>query len=308
MFDISEVDIHPVTPQCWEAERPLNLNASEIAATFGVHSHMTLAQLVAGKRGLKGLGPDPQSPLILRGNAFESVALQECLKRNPTWQAALNVNHYIHGKLRIACTPDALATDPARPGVGVIQIKTKGRAIFKRDWSDGPPAETCLQTAQEMLLVNATWGAVVVAVFGDFTWQTHVFMVERNPAQEADLLETASKFWSAFDAGDHPVVDFERDGKLIALMYPQEKPGLVADLSGDNAVRELLERHEALKSAKKDVEGQLTGCESEIKLKLGDAERALVPGWNVSWKLQHRKAYSVAASQSRPLRVTRIGV
>ena len=41
---------------------------------------LTLAALVAGMRGGRGHGPDPESPLIVRGHALEDDAVDEIQK------------------------------------------------------------------------------------------------------------------------------------------------------------------------------------------------------------------------------------
>jgi predicted phage-related endonuclease len=306
--DNSEIDVHPVTEKCWGEERPTLMNASETAAMFGLHDYTTLARVTAAKRGLAGLGPDPESALIRRGHALEDDAIDEIQKLRPTWRISSNTNHYVDHKHRMGAIPDALVTDPDRRGIGVLQIKVVASRIFKSKWPDQtPPLGYLLQLAQEMLLVpHCTWGCVGVLEVGDFEFAAHVYPVERNRQAEERLRNAAAEFWRMFDAGDQPAVDFEKDGDLIALMFPSEVPGKVVDLSTDNAIGELLERREILKDTLKDVSKRLETCETEIKVKLGDAEAALAPGWRLSLKSQHRAAYQVKASSFRVLRATRI--
>lgn len=302
-----EIDVHPVSDACWDVERPTLLNASEIAAPFGAHEHKTLARLVAEKRGLAS-DVDPESPLIRRGHALEDDALDEIQKLRPTWRIAPNAMHYVDHARRMAAIPDAFVRDPARDGLGVLQIKVVSRPVFKRKWpEETPPLGYLLQLAQEMMLVpGCTWGAVGALVIGDFSYDAFVYPIERNLKAEGRLRVAAANFWQSFDGGDTPTIDFERDGDLIALMYPTEVPGKVVDLSTDNAIGELLERREMLKDTCRDIEARLKTTEAEIRAKLGDAERALVPGWNVSLKLQHRKEHLVRATSFRALRATRL--
>ena len=300
-------DIHPVTELCWRDERPRLLNASEISCCFGLNDYKTLAQLVAEKRGLTGLEADPESALIRRGHALEDDAVDEIQKLRPTWRISLNKDHYVDHGHRMAAIPDAIVRDPERDGIGALQIKVVSRPVFARKWQDDtPPLGYLLQLAQEMMLIpGCTWGAIGALVIGDFTFNAYVYPVDRNRTAETRLRTAAGDFWSAFDRGDTPVIDFERDGALIALMFPTATPGKIVDLSTDNAVGELLERREMLKATAKDVETQLKLAETAIKAKLGDAEGALVPGWRVTLKTQHRSAYEVAESTFRVLRAVR---
>jgi predicted phage-related endonuclease len=318
MDDSHAIDIHPVTDACWSGGaagicpgRPKLINASENACLHGLDPYnRTLAQLTAGKRDPKHkIEPDSDSEVIQRGHALEDDAVDAIRKLCPTWQISLNKNHYVDQRHRMACIPDALVIDPARDGTGVLQIKVVARQIFKQKWDDEtPPTGFLLQLAQEMMLVpGCTWGAVGALVIGDFTFRAHVYPVERNRQAEIRIRTTVAEFWQAFDRGDIPAIDFERDGALIELMYPTATPGKVIDLSRDNLILELLERREILKTTVKDIEARLQTCETEIKAKLGDAEAAVVPGWRVTLKQQHRKEHMVAASSFRALRTTRTG-
>lgn len=306
-IDEQEIDVHPVCDACWETERLALLNASTRAAEFGLHSFQTLGSLVAQMRGGRGHGPDPESPLIVRGHALEDDAIDMVRKLRPTWDITPNRLHFVHRGLRLGATPDALVADPAVPGVGVAQIKVVSASIFRRQWEDGtPPIGYLLQASQEMMLVpGCTWGAVCALVIGDFTFHAHVYAIKRDAPTEARLLESAAKFWEAFDAGDQPVIDFERDGALIALMFPNETPGKIIDLTGNNMIGELLDQRESLKDVLKDAGSRLTAVDNEIKVIMGDAEAALVDGWRLTHKTQKRKGYVVEDTSFRVLRATK---
>jgi predicted phage-related endonuclease len=303
---MSDVDVHPVTDACWDVERPKLLNASENGCLFGVHAFTTLARLTAEKRGLVKNDVDPEHALIRRGHALEDDTLDEVRKLRPTWRITPGTKHYVDRKDRLGAIPDAIVEAPERQGLGVLQAKVVSRPVFRRQWPDEtPPLSYLLQLAQEMMLVGAEWGAIGALVIGDFSFDAHVFEVTRDHKAEGRLREAAAKFWRAFDAGDIPTVDFERDGDLIALLYPAEVTGKIVDLTTDNVIGELLERRQILKDTEKDICSRLEATEAEIKAKLGDAERALVPGWHVTLKLQHRKAHHVKASSFRMLRASR---
>ena len=290
----------------WLERRRKFLNASDIACVFGLHKFKTLARLTAEMRGLTGLEVDPDSPLIRRGHALEDDAKDEIAKLRPEWRMTRCEHQYIDQRARIAATPDYLVEAPDKEGIGSLQIKVVAQSVFKRDWADDtPPLGTLLQVATEMMLVNASWGAIGALVIGEFTYEGHVYEITRHRSAEVRLRTAAAEFWRAFDADEQPAIDFARDGDLIALMFPTETPGKVVDLSVDNEIGDLLERRQILKDTEKDIIGRLKTCEAEIKGKLGDAEAALVPGWKVTLKTQHRKEYTVPATSFRVLRTVR---
>jgi hypothetical protein len=156
------------------------------------------------------------------------------------------------------------------------------------------------------LVPNCTWGAIGQLIIGNFTYTTNNYEVfARDRGAEIRMRTAAAEFWRAFDAGDQPAINFEKDGDLIALMFPHEVPGKVIDLSTDNIIQDLLQRREHLKGFIKEHKDKLDATETEIAAKLGDAEAALVPGWRITYKTQHRKGYPVAPTSFRVLRTSR---
>src|SRR5215472_10902304 len=218
---------------------------------------MTLAKLVALKRGLD-VGPDPESVLLRRGNKLEDDAADEIGQLQPTWKIEKAQHYYVDTEHRIACTPDFFVHDPDRPDFGILQTKVVSRPIFARDWSDEtPPMYSILQCATEMMLTDANWGAVGALVVGDFAWAAHLFPLKRDREAERKLLDKANEFWRVFDGGEDPTIDYERDQKLISLLYPREVKGKVIDLTTDNRIRELLDARESKRAAIAELEKEL---------------------------------------------------
>src|SRR5438045_2470066 len=103
MAHAGNVVIYPIIDEeAWRARRPENLNATDRGATFGVGRFKTMAQVVAEKRGLTGLGPDPDSPLIRRGHALEDDAIDEIRRLRPNWTMIKCEHQYVDTVNRIA--------------------------------------------------------------------------------------------------------------------------------------------------------------------------------------------------------------
>jgi predicted phage-related endonuclease len=302
------IDIHPVCDACFTEERPGLFNSSDNGCLFGV-GRKTLAQVTAEKRdpSLDPYNGKGDNQMLERGNDFQEPATKRVEKLRPTWRITRNKNHYVDRLNRIAAIPDNLVEAPERKGVGCLEIKVVTNTVFKKQWlNDTPPLMHLLQlTGQMMLVPNCTWGAIGALVVGEFKYETHVYEIERNRQAEIRLRTAIAEFWKKFDAGDHPAVDFERDGALIEMLNAVETPGKVIDLTRDNEIGDLLERREILRITADDVGKRLKTVEAEIKNKIGDAEIALCNDWRVSFKTISKKAYSVAASSYRQLRATR---
>jgi predicted phage-related endonuclease len=151
-----------------------------------------------------------------------------------------------------------------------------------------------------MMLEDSPWGAVAVLVMTR-KFPVFIYDVPRHAGAEAKIRTKVREFWSAVEAGTQPPADFTRDGEAIAAMFPREtRPAI--DLSGDNRIRELLERRTELAAEIKPREDERAAIDAEIKQKLGDAEGASLPGWRVTWKM--RKGYVTEVKPGRVLRVT----
>ena len=101
------------------------------------------------------------------------------------------------------------------------------------------------------------------------------------------------------------MIDYERDAKLIKLMYPREVEGKVIDLRGDNRMAELCEMREQFGMIEKANKKAKETVETEMREKLGDAKIAIVQGWKVTLRTTQRKEKVVPAGEYRTLRTVR---
>jgi predicted phage-related endonuclease len=300
----------PITDrEQWLGLRKQDVTASVVGALFGMHPWQTIAGLHAEKCGLDLPGPDPESAVIRRGNALEPVVAEQVAKLRPEWKITKNDRYYRDAHARIGATPDFLVEGDPR-GQGVLQTKTVGPGKFKKEWGEPeaptPPLWIILQNATEVMLADAAFGAVGVLVIGDFTFDCHVIEVPRHKATEHKIRVAVHSFWEALKVGHVPKLDYERDGDLVRLMYPTTVAGKVIDLRGNNRIIELLETRERQAGLEKEAKARKIEAETEIREKLGDAEFALVPGWQVTLKSQTRHEHIVKESTFRVLRSERI--
>ena len=203
--------------------------------------------------------------------------------------------------LRLGATPDFYIRDE-RGRRGVLQAKTVSKFVFDKQWGDAPPPYIRLAKRRREHARRRRLRLIAALIVDGYHFDCRLFDVPRHKAAEERIRETVASFWRAVGAGTPPKLDYERDGALIAAMYPVEVAGKVADLRTDNRLPELLAEHERLKAAAKDADAARETIAAEIKAKVGDAESALVAdGWLVTLKTQHRKAYTVAATSYRRL-------
>jgi phage baseplate assembly protein gpV len=70
-------------------------------------------------------------------------------------------------------------------------------------------------------------------------------------------------------------------------------------------LRGALEERETLLTTRGEAEKALKDIDYEVKNRMGTAATAWLPGWQISWRAQRRKEYTVPAADIRVLRVKR---
>src|SRR5215831_8186588 len=279
-----------VSEERWHALRRQDVTASTVAALFGLHPYMTIGELHVEKSGIE-LPTRAETSVIRRGRALERVVADEVQRERPRWKITKASDYLRDTKRRIGATPDFYIDDNGRRGV--LQTKTIASSVFKKTWLEagGMPFWIGLQCVTEMMLDDADFGVVAALAVGDFEFSLHLTDVPRHAASEKRIRDAVEEFWRKVDSGMPPTIDYERDGALLAALYPHETKGKVVDLRGDNRIVELLEERERLNDAVEHVKAALEACSNEVRSKLADAEAAIVPGWRLTFKEQHRKEY-----------------
>lgn len=291
----------------WMEMRSKDITASSAGALLGVHDYITPLQLWLEK---SGQGEDvEETPAMRRGKRMEPVAIEILRDEHPNLSFEVPKFYVRDSEARLGATPDLLATCPER-GPGIVQIKSVESMIFRKKWLDNetkeptPPLWIMVQAIVEAHLTGAKWAAVAPMVVSHgidvplIDIPIHEGVIDRVKAATAD-------FWTKIDAGEMPSPDFSRDGELLARIYAEDN-GEAVDLTFDNRILELLDEREKLSAVRSDADEKLKANRAEIIAKLGDHASAIVPGWSLTAKTQHRKAYSVKEGSSRVVRAKRL--
>jgi predicted phage-related endonuclease len=298
------IERRPITSRAeWLDWRLQDVTASDIGALFGVHPYRKSALSVwADKMGLtEGMG---DSAVLQRGRWGEAAVIEMLADERPTWAVRRSKVYLRDPTIRLGATPDAEAIDPERDGRGVVQCKIVAESVFDREWTNGaPPLGFQLQTLTEMMLEGAAWGAIAALVMTPYEWPPVIFELKRHEAAEGRIRAAVATFWSNFEAGLAPALDPENDAETVKAMYPKAELKAPLDLSGDNELPARLATRATLQRLVKNAEKQIDEIETVVKAKLGPHERAIAPGWRISWKNEHRKGHIVAPSDPRVLRV-----
>jgi putative phage-type endonuclease len=290
----------------WLDLRRRFVGASDVAALVGAHPYKSAYRLWLEKTGQLTYDPEAEiAPQLERGQELEPIALKKLARQHPEWRVEPNPMPggimLTNDETRMAATPDAFLTDPAR-GRGICQIKSVEPHVFRRDWAR-LPVHVEIQASVEAAMSGVSWAtaaALVVAQGIDL----HVVEIPLDPDLMPLLEERVAEFWRLVDARIEPTPDYERDHELIRRFAPPEHdPSLTVRFDHDDefcnaavAYRDL----GRLLSLDKKEHKRLGAI---LIHKMGEASVGLARDVRVTLKTQDTQAYTVAAKSTRVLRI-----
>jgi len=284
----------------WLDWRREDLTASRIPALWNLHPYLSREQLADIMRATTsaGSGSPPDNSAMRRGRIFEAAVAAAIAEERPEWTLTKASTYHRIPALRIGCTPDyfATSTNPREPGRGIIQIKTAAPRVWEK-WQGRPPLAYTIQTLDEAMVCDCAWAWLVIMVMSD-SYPVHYFSVPRHAEAEARILTAAADWWRQFDSGALPGT-----AAGAAELEAAFDDGSHIDLSEDNFLCSMLPERARIKTVISDAEKQIAEIDAALKTAMGSAATAWLPGYNISFKTQHRRETVIAARDIRVLRV-----
>jgi predicted phage-related endonuclease len=303
------IERHPITSrEQWLELRRQDVTASDVAIVCGEGAWGSLAQLYADKKGLSP--PLTDSGVLKRGRWGEAAVFEALADERPEWELRRAKIYLRDSDLRLGCTPDGFALAPGRDGIGIVQAKTVSRSVFYQKWVQGddefaiPPRHYMLQTLTEEMLAETTWGVIAVVINGEYDWDFRLFDVERHAEAEARIKTKVVEFWQHYlDPNIMPPFEPQRDAELIKALYPEDT-GTTVDLSADNRAAQLVDDLSETQAALKRLGDSEKTIKAELQAKMGENTfGVLADGRCLSWKLMHRRGYTVEPTDYRQFRI-----
>jgi YqaJ-like viral recombinase domain len=294
----------PITDRAqWLELRKPNVGASEVGALFGIHDYLTGFALAAKKLGK--LTDEPDNATLERGRDLEPIAAKKLKRIRPDLQQEAAEHYFFDPEIHFGATPDLFVFDQGDRR-GVVQIKTVMPGEFARKWHGEagtivPPLWIALQAMSEQHLTESEF-AIVAALVLDTDLPLHVVEVPYMPKLMAEARAKVVSFWQMIGRGELPEPDYCQDGKAIKAVFARDDGGEL-DLTSDNELPEIVDQLEALKMARKTADDGIEEAQNRILHRLGNAQSARYAGGLITAKTEHRKAYQVAESTRRPLRI-----
>jgi predicted phage-related endonuclease len=289
----------------WKAWRRADLvTASGVGGLFGYHPFTSKLKLYVAARGVEF--NEFENMMMKKGRIIEPSVAAAVREERPEWTISPAGVYLRDPELKLGATPDFFVFDPAREGRGVLQAKTTSRDILEKEWDGGTRVPDWIrdQVQTEAMLSVAEWAVVAALVVERYYINCAIIEVPIDFAHQARIVSAVIEFADDVRAGREPSPDFEKDAAVINARSPFGIPGSTLDLTGNNSAQELLARRAAYRERITDAEAQCEVIETELKFMLGDAEMITgLPGWRVTWRMEHRKGYTVEPSDPRVLRI-----
>lgn len=296
-----------MSEQEWHDWRAGGLGASDIGALLGLSRFDSPWSLWARKVGLRQ--PTEATYSQQRGHDFEPVLAKLFTRETGLYVAGEQTWCANPAEPWMRCTVDGFVFDGAQcidePGfenltmadaLGGFEAKTDGRFA----WPEGVPPQYEAQAKWSMAVTGMErwWIAVLFA-----GWRFEVHEITRDAEDEAFMVERARAFWTDHVlTGEAPPTDGS-DATLDALaeVYPQHVEDKAIELDED--CRQAMAQFEAAKSGLKEWARQRDEAKARLEAFLGEAEEGTIDGQRVvSWRTQHRSAYTVDEADIRVMR------
>jgi hypothetical protein len=290
----------------WLELRKAFITASMIGGmpAFNCHPYYTPLHIYAEKRGVEFV-KDPDDKVMRRGRWLEPAVATAVGELHPEWELTQPKVFLCDREIGIGATPDYYISGDPR-GLGVLQCKTVAYSVWKRDWDEGHdlPLWVTLQCLTETMLAGAAFGVVAVMLVDPHNMDCVILDVPRHMAAEHRIVNETKRFWFDIRNGIEPQVDFVRDGAILKLLMPREAKDSVLDLTGNNEFPDLFARRAAMIAEMKLYARRCKIIETKLMAIMRDhAAITGLDGWSASYKIEHRKGYSVAPSEPRVLRI-----
>lgn len=278
------------------AERRTGIGSSDAAAMFSL-GYGCHRRLVYQKRNTPPDYEEIDKFVFRRGNALEPIVAQEYAEETGRSLSATGIirnSEYpylmVHADRLILRSPERGET------IGILEIKTSGREVFRNLQRNGMADEHTLQVQWALMVSGLTWGSYVNLHPDSFerVW----FDIEPLPDIHQELLAQAIDTWKMVENGPLPDrldptdkrcfrCEFRKSCQGEAMM---EAIGEAAKLENfDESVQPAIEALLEAQEAAKQADDLVDDAKETLELYLQNRVLVNTPIGYVTWKPYQRK-------------------
>lgn len=294
--------IKPTSDEHWHVLRHGVVTSTEVSALFGLSPYLTAFELWHRKRAAEPTVFESNERMEY-GKLFEPV-IAEMAARKRGWLVVPLKDFAVDREHRIGASFDFCTHDPETAITRIVECKNVDGLVFKRGWEETEygleaPAHIEMQV-QHQMLVSGAKDATIAAVVGG----NRLFTLDRTAdagVHEA-IIQRVDEFWRSVNNAIAPQPDYAKDAEFIASLYQYAEPGKV--IQGTDEVAEACAAYVKAAAWAKNAEEVKSAERARILTLIGDAERVMLPGYNLSAGVVSRGEYVVKATSYRNLRIT----
>lgn len=307
--------ITPDNEAHWLALRREDLTSTDIAALFGLSPYKTHFELwhekKAGERA-----EFVENDRMKWGKRMEATVAAG-IAEDQGWTIRPMKEYMRIEGLRVGSSFDSriISVSPAimLPNAeddteddAILEIKCVDFLQFRDGWTidEGfieAPAHIELQAQHQMLVSGLKRAYIGVMVGGN-----DIRVIERaaDPQVHAGILAAARDFWKSIDENNPPPPVMPNDAEAVIRMHQFAEPGKLLVAQDDEELLSMVREYQAFKSQARDAEEQAQVRKADILMRIGDHEKVLLPGFNISAGMVGPATVSYERAGYRGFRVT----
>lgn len=273
--------------------RAKHITATDMTAILGLSPWRTGADVFLDKTGQ--LDETPENEAMHRGSRLEVALLDEAEERLGAIRR--NAFRVCSDCSVLSATLDAVVNETG----DVVECKTVGANMeaWGAPGTDEVPEMVIVQTHVQMLCAEAKQAHVVALLGGFKGLAIEFYLVPFNEALAAVIKERAVKFWRDHVEAGVPPTDCVPSIEVLKLLRRQ--PAKVVQFGEAEAA--LVKQYQEFGAAESLAKKLKEGVKAQVINALGDAEGAEFAGGVVTYMAHPVKAFTVAASVRRELRI-----
>jgi len=277
--------------ESWLLERAKHVSSTESAALFGMSPYMTAYEL-----GIQKMNADPgeiePSERIRWGKRLEDAIAQGIADDYRVMIEAMDYSYAVHPtEPRMGASFDYSivgVTDKELSGLGMLyeqhgpgllEIKNVDSLVYKNWPEHDAPDHIEIQVQHQMEVARVEWCVLGVLVGGN---RTEVYTRMRGGQVGAAIVKKVHEFWHNLESGLLPPAVMPEDADLIIKLHQYAEPSKVFDGQDDAVLADLCAEYQVHSFNASQAEKAQKAIKARILTHIGDAERALVSGYNIS--------------------------
>jgi putative phage-type endonuclease len=298
----------------WLALRREDLTSTDIAALFGLSPYKTHFELWHEKKS--GAGVEFVENERMKWGKRMEATVAAGIAEDQGWAVRPFKDYMRIEGLRIGSSFDFRITSGSNGGMvhaeidgtddAILEIKCVDFLQFRDGWTidEGfieAPAHIELQAQHQMLVSGLKRAYIGVMVGGN-----DIRVIERvaDPQVHAGILAAAREFWKSIDNNNPPPPVMPDDAEAVIGMYQFAEPGKLLVVQDDAELLALVREYRQFKTTASEADEQAQVRKAKILQHIGDHEKVLLPGFNVSASMIGPASVSYERAGYRNFRVT----